>query len=406
MGFYIARRALSPDSPAYPKGFHKGNASGLPGVDADLVEENVRWSTTIFGILGTMVIWQAQARPLLSIPVPTIQAEAIANFGGAETATPGLSCPVPTVAASNNQAAVADPERTVTHDDDPPSDTEVTAESISDPAIGQSWLQNADNKENITSTTWKAMTFTPDADHTIRGVRLCLYGSGVGAITVSIRATGSGLPTGGDLCSGTLDGSQLNSTDNGMVYDIPLGAGIALTAGTVYAIVVRTASGTLYWVSSPAGYAGGNKCSSTNSGVAWTADATRDLLFAEYYGADCLDVPATPNPTAVGDGLYIGHSSQFDYVSVWVNQAGAGTYTITWKYFNGTSWMPLTLSSDGDKSNSWKRPGRHTIHFIRPGDWDLTTILTYNLYWIKAEVATYTSQTSQPLLGRIWIGAY
>lgn len=406
MGLLVPPRGLSQDSSDYRKGIYKGHPAGLVGIEPDLVAENIKWNTTIFGVLGSMVIWQAQARPLLSIPVPIIQAAAIANFGGAETATPSLSCPIPMVAASHAQATVADPERTVTHDDDPPLDTEVTTESISDPVIGESWLQNADNQENITSTTWKAMTFTPVADHTIRGVRLCLYGSSIGTITVSIRATSSGLPTGGDLCSGTLDGTQLNSTDNGMVYDIPFGAGTVLTAGTVYAIVVRAASGTLYWRSSAAGYAGGNKCSSTNSGGSWTADATRDLLFAEYYGADCLDVPATPNPTAVGDGLYIGNSSQFDYASVWVNQAGVGTYTITWKYFNGTSWLPLTLSSDGDKSNSWKRPGRHTIHFIRPGDWTLTAILTFNLYWIKAEVATYTSQTTQPLLGRIWTGSY
>ena len=405
MGFYVARRSLSPDSSDYKKGLHRGNSSGLVGVDGDLVAPNIKWHTLIFGIEGTMVQWQAQARPSLNIPVPTIQAQAIATFSGAETVTPGLECPVPTIVQACTQATVADPERTVLHDDDPPTDTEVTTEADSDPVVDQSWLQNDDNQENVTTTTWKAMTFTPALDHTIRGVRLCLYGSGVGTITVSIRATSSGLPTGGDLCSGTLDGSQLGTSNEGKVYDVSFGAGEALTAGTVYAIVVRTAAGTLYWRSSTAGYAGGNKCSSTNSGVAWTADATRDLLFQEY-GANSLDVPGTPNPTAVGDGLYVGSSSPFDYVNVWVNQAGVGTYSITWKYYNGSSWLPLTLSSDGDKSNSWKRPGRHTIHFVRPGDWALTTILAYNLYWVKAEVTAYTSQATQPILGRVWIGAY
>ena len=405
MGFYIARRTLDPASSAYPKGIHKGNASGLPGVDADLIPDNVKWNVTIFGVLGTMVQWQAQAKPNLSIPVPTIQVGAIATFSGAETATPGLSCPVPTIAQATTQATVEDPERTVLHDDAPPADTEVTNEAKSDPVVDQSWLQNDDNQESISGTTWKAMTFTPGGNHTIRGVRLCLYGSSVGTITVSIRSTSGSLPTGADLISGTLDGGQLSSSNEERVFDISLGAGTALTAGTVYAIVVRAASGTLYWRSSAAGYVGGQKISSANSGTSWTADSTRDLLFEEF-GANSLDVPATPNPTAVGDGLYIGNSSPFDYVNVWVNQAGVGTYTITWKYYNGVSWLPLTLSSDGDKTNSWKRPGRATVHFVRPGDWATTAILAYTLYWVKAEVTAYTSQTTQPILGRVWIGAY
>jgi len=350
-----------------------------------------------------MVLWQAQARPLLGIPVPAIQSQIVVNASEGKTATPGLTLPVPMIAAATSQAIVADPERTVLHDDDPPSDSELTTEASSDPVIDQSWLQNDDNQETFTGNNWRAMTFTPATNHTIQGVRLALYGSGIGVVTVSIRATASGLPTGSDLCSGTLDGSQLNGTWDGKVYDIPLGDGAALTAGTVYALVVRTASGNLSWRSSPAGYDRGQKCSSANAGSSWTADASRELLFAEF-GENSLDVPGTPNPSAVGDGLYIGHNALFDYVDVWVNQAGVGTYTITWKYYNGSSWLPLTLTGFGDRSNSWKRPGRHTIMFIRPGDWVANSILTYTLYWVKAEVSAYTSQTVQPVLGRVWIG--
>ena len=405
MGLLLPIRSLSADSSAYPGGIHKGHLLGLPGIEPRLVPGNIKWNTTIFGVLGSMVQWQAQAKPNLSIPVPIIHSQAIATFSGAETAALSLSCPIPNIAQNTTQAAVADPERTVLHDDAPPTDSEVTTEAKSDPVVDQSWLQNDDNQESISGTTWKAMTFTPGGNHTIRGVRLCLYGASLGNITVSVRATSGSLPAGADLCSGSLDGGQLSSSNDERVFDISLGAGTALTAGTVYAIVVRAASGTLYWRSSAAGYVGGQKCSSTNSGSSWIADSTRDLLFEEF-GANSVDVPATPNPTAVGDGLYIGNSSPFDYVNVWVNQAGVGTYTITWKYYNGVSWLPLTLSSDGDKTNSWKRPGRATVHFVRPGDWATTAILAYTLYWVKAEVTAYTSQTAQPILGRVWIGAY
>ncbi len=405
MPFKFRIDSLHANSNAYPRGRHLGNWLGLSDVDKKLISDNIKWGVNVFGIIGTMVQWQTQVNKTLAIPVPSVNAELVVTNGGQFVAEPALTIPLPTVTPTLVQATPSDPNMVVSHDDDPPSDIDKTAEANSDPVIDQTWLSNSDNKENVTGATWKAMTFTPSADHIIKGVRLCLYGSNVGLITVSIRATTNGLPSGVDLCSGTLDGAQLSSIDNNQVFDIPLGAGAALTTGTVYAIVLRAASGTLYWKSSPDGYAGGNKCSSTNSGSSWTADTTRDLLFEEF-GLNSLDVPATPNPSAVGDGLYIGGVAPFDYTDVWVNQAGVGTYSITWKYWDGTTWSPLTLTSDGDKSNSWKRPGRHTIHFVRPANWQTTTILASDLYWIKGEVTAYTSQTVQPLLGRIWIGAY
>jgi len=72
-------RSLSPDSSAYPGGIHKGHLLGLSGLDPDLAPDNIRWNTTIFGVLGSMVIWQAQARPLLSNTVPVIQAQIEVN---------------------------------------------------------------------------------------------------------------------------------------------------------------------------------------------------------------------------------------------------------------------------------------------------------------------------------------
>ncbi|MDD5703224.1 MAG: hypothetical protein PHU23_14400, partial [Dehalococcoidales bacterium] len=131
-------RSLSPTSSAYPGGIHKGHLLGLPGIDPDLAPENIRWNTNIFGVLGSMVFWQAQARPLLSIPVPSIQAQVEVNASEGKTATPLLFLPVPTIAAGASQSTVADPDRTVLHDDDPPSDSEVTAEASSDPVIDQS----------------------------------------------------------------------------------------------------------------------------------------------------------------------------------------------------------------------------------------------------------------------------
>jgi hypothetical protein len=99
MGFYIPRRALSADSSAYKKGLHRGNASGLPGVDPDLVAENIKWNTTIFGVLGTMVIWRWTFAKSLAVPTPTNQLTVAENHaGGAFDESFALSTAIPSIA--------------------------------------------------------------------------------------------------------------------------------------------------------------------------------------------------------------------------------------------------------------------------------------------------------------------
>lgn len=105
--------ALDPDLNAYPAGYHAGAAS-LTAVDADLIAANVKWTKTIFGVVGTMVQWMYDLiMPLLSIPVPAIALAAVEDHsGGGFTATPSLSVPVPTIAltAENSMLLIDDCE--------------------------------------------------------------------------------------------------------------------------------------------------------------------------------------------------------------------------------------------------------------------------------------------------------
>lgn len=94
---------------------------------------------------------------------------------------------------------------------------------------------------------WVAQSFTPVTSHKITKVKLKLGRMGSpGTVTVSIRATSSGLPTGDDLCFGTTDGDTLIdflvNPECGW-REITLGAGYNLVAGTQYAICWRAPSG-------------------------------------------------------------------------------------------------------------------------------------------------------------------
>lgn len=138
----------------------------------------------------------------------------------------------------------------------------------------------------ITVTTWRGQTWTTTSAYNITSVKLKLYRGGTPPtnVTVSIRATSAGLPTGADLTSGSIAGSTVTEGTPGSFIEIPL-TPYALSNATKYAIVCRVDDAGCTWRvdnSSPS-YAGGNGCTSTNSGVNWTTGGW-DSMFEIYGG--------------------------------------------------------------------------------------------------------------------------
>ena len=136
---------------------------------------------------------------------------------------------------------------------------------------------------------WLAQTFTPSVAHKITSVKLKLFRTGSpGTITVSIRATQDGKPTGGDLCAGTTNGNTLPTGPAGEWREITLGAGSDLNVGVKYATVVRAVGAEdpmlLRWrldKTSPS-YTNGNRVTSRNSGVDWFSTTTHDYMFEDW----------------------------------------------------------------------------------------------------------------------------
>jgi uncharacterized repeat protein (TIGR01451 family) len=150
----------------------------------------------------------------------------------------------------------------------------------------------------ITVTTWGGQTFTPAVTGLLTKADVNLFCSGCTGttpdLTLSVRATSAGLPTGGDLASATITGFANGGVN--AFFTATFGAPATLTAGTTYALVIRptanpspgtyalTRSGT-----STVGadvYAGGTRVAGATSGTVWsiplTGGITTDAGFRTY----------------------------------------------------------------------------------------------------------------------------
>lgn len=157
------------------------------------------------------------------------------------------------------------------------------------PALYEHYLVGDDTGHLLTPTDWYAQTFTPEVAHRSTSVKLKLYRVGhPGTITVSIRRTIDGLPSGPDLCLGTTWGNTLTTDTNGEWREIELPGGPDLSAFIRHAIVARglevTPLNFPVWrgdQSDPT-YPGGALCLSGDSGETWREILTTDNMFEEW----------------------------------------------------------------------------------------------------------------------------
>lgn len=147
------------------------------------------------------------------------------------------------------------------------------------------FVDEVTNAELIYGVNWCAQTFVADGSYSMSGIQLPLYRLGnPGDVTISLRATLAGLPTGANLATGTYNGNSLTTNTNGQWIAQAFTVDYSLTSGTTYAIVVAATAGNINnyvgWVANNGNkYDNGQVCTSVNSGVAWVAVATDDAMF-------------------------------------------------------------------------------------------------------------------------------
>ena len=128
--------------------------------------------------------------------------------------------------------------------------------------------------------------------------------------------------------------------------------------------------------------------------------------FTEYTSASqnttANDVSLLPAVPVVGNAFYFGCDNLCRVVSIDIDTAGSGTWTLTWEYWNGTIWTALT--NVDDRTNRFRNLGRNTISWDMPTNWATRTVTgsSVDSFWSRARVSAFTSLTTQPLATRLW----
>lgn len=214
------------------------------------------------------------------------------------------------------------------------------------------YTYNDDSNKDTYGTSWTAQTFQATDTYTAIGVKIKLLRTGSpGTVTVSLKATTAGKPSGADLAAGTTDGDTLPLYVNpyviGFIVDVPspewrevtFAASTGLTSGTTYAVVARATSGDadnmIHWrhdASSPS-YTNGSLGASSDSGTNWTMNTASDLMF-EIIGDDLNSSITTLeasyelfNDDHVGALWQISHLVESTSIShhFWINNFPSGT---------------------------------------------------------------------------------
>lgn len=179
--------------------------------------------------------------------------------------------------------------------------------------------------DNATAGFWDYQTFTDNTTgtydaHTVTSIWLYLkkVGTPLGDVTVSLRHTSAGVPTGTDLldtsgaaATKTFPANSLSTSYSW--YEFVFNPPIELEANTQYAIVLRVIDGdsTNYvvwcWVPAGGGFVGGNAGYSSNSGMVWVSSSPAVRMF-QIWGYPCLvieDAKVFTDYEATGDWLIV-----------------------------------------------------------------------------------------------------
>jgi len=106
------------------------------------------------------------------------------------------------------------------------------------------------------------------------------------------------------------------------------------------------------------------------------------------------DVPLLPSSPETNDAFFFGVDNiTDDYIRYVLNigTAGAGTWTLTYYYYNGSTWVALPANNVVYKDAqflNFRTAGLGAMVIIPPSDWTTVSVGGLTKYWIEARVTS------------------
>lgn len=124
-------------------------------------------------------------------------------------------------------------------------------------------------------------------------------------------------------------------------------------------------------------------------------------VYTNIFPGSSFPLTLYPSPAAANDNVYFGCNTSltnsgpftglvFDIDTI----ASASTsYTITWQYYNGSTWASLTVQ---DNTSSFTQVGVNTVVWEMPSDWATTAVNSITGYWVRARLSALTGTFTNP----------
>jgi hypothetical protein len=136
-----------------------------------------------------------------------------------------------------------------------------------------------------------------------------------------------------------------------------------------------------------------------------SSDANRTDETTLANQATANDMTLMQAAPAQNDAYYFIQASFFpDVLAINIGTPGVGTWTITYEYWNGSTFAACTNVTDG--TSAFKAAaGIHNVLVDKPSDAATTTIKGITGYCVRARVSAYSAITTQPKGTQAWCGS-
>ncbi len=126
-------------------------------------------------------------------------------------------------------------------------------------------------------------------------------------------------------------------------------------------------------------------------------DETVDCNDTAFGAVDDITLPSTASQV-----FEFAADNQFRHLWLNISTAAVADWTITWEYYNGTSYTALSNVADGTDNFEMEGLNRVTWDFPAADQWPESTLHSVSGYWVRARVSAATSVTTAPLGDQVW----